>query len=123
MQDEWTPEDVLKVAGKAHLLPMLPASMYNIAKVGLSRSRTHTILDPCAMMHCSSAVKSVNSSCHDPGVSKRMFITFTFLASGNGTAHFGMPHCSREHTSICQKYFKSTKEGFFFVALYSLPYQ
>jgi hypothetical protein len=60
MQDEWTPEDVLKVAGKAHLLPMLPVSMYNIAKVGLSRSRTHTILDPCAMMLCSSAVKSVN---------------------------------------------------------------
>lgn len=42
MQDEWTPEDVLKVAGKAHLLPMLPVSMYNIAKVGLSRSRTHS---------------------------------------------------------------------------------
>lgn len=36
MQHEWTPEDVLMVAGKTHLLPMLPASMYNIAKVVLA---------------------------------------------------------------------------------------
>ncbi len=32
---DWTPEDVLMVAGKSHLLSVLPDAMYNIAKVGL----------------------------------------------------------------------------------------
>ena len=41
MQHEWTPEDVLMVAGKTHLLPMLPASMYNIAKVALGPAECH----------------------------------------------------------------------------------